>query len=650
MNRPMRLLIVAACCLALAAPFALVDEAPAHAAATTDGERPELAYLKQVNRWRPPSDPQLVLLLMAQFANAGRYVEGIDYFNDALKRFDSQLDDERRALYLTALASLRAQHANSVFLLRRPGWVRATLQLLDEAKRLTRGDAFVTRWMSGVVRAQLPGFLGERDNALQDLAWCEVHAARAPHLGWLREVYFHLAALHRARGDAAAAQRYQALSGLEHVSKPVIFTTPFSLDAGAGHMFSSRTIREVVPGTVYVLSGFEFTEYYFIVSADRRQLIAIDAGTRADAARAALEALRARVPSLPPLTTVLITHAHWDHVGGHRYFRSLDPAPRFIGRSNYQDELARDSMANPATLQRFFGQEFRLEDVLSYRPDVTIDRPTPLEVGGTRFELLPTRGGETDDALLVHMPEQGVTFVGDILMPYVGAPFAEEGSLDGMLAAIEQLHTLKPQVLLHGHEPLTQLFSSTAMLSDLRVHLAWLRDEVLRAMRSGQERGAIHAANLMPPTLESSAANVHLAYLVLRENVIDRLIDQNSGYWQSGLQGLDTLTDAERGTALVDYLGVSEARLAAAAERMLADGKHELAATVLRWTQPHFPDSARLAAARRLAYLKLVEKYQNINPFKFILYAGQVDHVAAQINPQPTALARESEGVAATPR
>ena len=41
-----------------------------------------------------------------------------------------------------------------------------------------------------------------------------------------------------------------------------------------------------------MLSGFEFTEYYFIVSADRRELIAIDAGTRPDSARAAHEALQ----------------------------------------------------------------------------------------------------------------------------------------------------------------------------------------------------------------------------------------------------------------------------------------------------------------------------------------------------------------------
>ena len=161
-------------------------------------------------------------------------------------------------------------------------------------------------------------------------------------------------------------------------------------------------------------------------------------------------------------------------------------------------------------------------------------------------------------------------------MPYLGAPFAEEGSVDGLLAAIEQVHGLQPRLLLHGHEPLTRIFTSTAMLDDLAVQIAWLRDAVLAAMRQGAERGAIHAANLVPPTLERSASSVHLAYLLLRENVINRLFDQHSGYWQAGLQGLDALTDADRGEMLVDYLGLSDAAIAAGAERMMADGKHEL--------------------------------------------------------------------------
>ena len=69
----------------------------------------------------------------------------------------------------------------------------------------------------------------------------------------------------------------------------------------------------------------------------------------------------------------------------------------------------------------------------------------------------------------------------------------------------------------------------------------------------------------MPPTLKHSTSAVHLAYLLLRENLINRLFDQHSGYWQNGLHGLDALSDADHGAALVDYLGLREAQIAAAA-------------------------------------------------------------------------------------
>ena len=173
------------------------------------------------------------------------------------------------------------------------------------------------------------------------------------------------------------------------------------------------------------------------------------------------------------------------------------------------------------------------------------------------------------------------------------------------------------------------------MLDDLRIQLAWLRREVLQAMRNGAERGAIQQANLVPPTLSSSSSDVHLAYLLLRENMINRLFQQDSGYWQNGLHGLDALTDADYGAALVDYLGLSDKQLAAAAERMIRDGKQELAAAVLRWAQARSPDSAPLNAARKLAYLKLMEKYQEFNPFKFIVYGGQIDQPIAQMNETP---------------
>jgi glyoxylase-like metal-dependent hydrolase (beta-lactamase superfamily II) len=633
MKRHVVLIVALACCGAL---LSLANGKPDASSSPADVHNPELAYLKYVNQLRPPSDPELHYILMGQFANAGRYAEGVEYFDGVLRRFKPALNDVQRAHYLIAIASLRAGEAQQISLLRRLGWMRETIALLDEAKRLTSGKMFVARWMSGVVRAQTPRYLGERDIAREDLLWCVEHADAAPHMGWLREPYFQLAALSRESGDDAEARRYQSLSGYANEVKPVVFTTPFASDAASGHTFSPRKIRELVLGRVYLLSGFEFTEYYFVVSADRQELIAIDAGTRADSAQTAHEALRAQFPGLPPLTTVLITHAHWDHVGGYRYFRGLTPAVRFIGRSNYQEELAHDAISNRATLQRFFGQRFRLEDVLNYKPDMEIEKPTTLVVGGTTFELLPARGGETDDAMFVHMPAERVLFVGDVLMPYFGAPFTEEGSVDGLLDSIQQIDGLQPRYLLHGHEPLTRIFSSTEMLNDLRVQLVWLRDEVRRAMREGRERGEIQQANLIPPTLARSPTSVHLAYLVQRENLINRVFDQNSGYWQNGMQGLDALASADYGEALLEYLDIPDSQLIAAIERMQSDGRHELAAALLRWTHSRLSESPTLATLHRTTYLKLMEKYQEFNPFKFILYAGEIDQPTAQINEDPT--------------
>jgi hypothetical protein len=282
---------------------------------------------------------------------------------------------------------------------------------------------------------------------------------------------------------------------------------------------------------------------------------------------------------------------------------------------------------------RFFGSGFDLGDVLRYKPDVMIDRPTEMTLGGTRISLLPAQSGETDDAMFIHLPADGVLFVGDALMPYFGAPFVEEGSVDGLLAAIDQIDGLAPRVLVHGHDPLTRIFNGTTMLQNLRTQLGWLRAEVLGAMERGTPRAEIIQSNLIPPTLRASPSSVQLAYLVMRDNAIDRLFDERSGYWQSGLVGLDALGDADQGAALVDYLELGEGELVGAARHMEADGRHELAASLLRAARARLPGSDRLRAEQRVVYLKLMEKYQAFDPFKFFIYSGQIDQNIKQMNP-----------------
>jgi hypothetical protein len=83
---------------------------------------------------------------------------------------------------------------------------------------------------------------------------------------------------------------------------------------------------------------------------------------------------------------------------------------------------------------------------------------------------------------------------------------------------------------------------------------------------------------------------------------------------------------------LVDYLGVSQSQVAKALQRLVADGKYELAASLLESCNGRFANSESVSKAGRLIYLKLMEQYQNYDPFKFLLYSAKAREQTTQMN------------------
>src|SRR5277367_3731889 len=148
---------------------------------SSGSRRPDLEYLKAVNSVAPPQDPQLLFLLMAQYSNANMQGEGAEFLSARLKEFDPRLTDAQKALYLSAIGLLRAQHASSVSLLHRIGYVKDTIAILDQAKQLSDGQVFVVNWIAGVVYTELPSVFRQRKAAQEELAWCAENADKAPH-------------------------------------------------------------------------------------------------------------------------------------------------------------------------------------------------------------------------------------------------------------------------------------------------------------------------------------------------------------------------------------------------------------------------------------------------------------------------------------
>src|SRR5204863_2593773 len=103
-------------------------------------------------------------------------------------------------------------------------------------------------------------------------------------------------------------------------------------------------------------------------------------------------------------------------------------------------------------------------------------------------------------------------------------------------------------------------------------------------------------------------------------------------YWQANLKGISHLGRAEHGEALVDYLGVSEKQLAKALQRMVNDGKYELAASLLESSGGRFAHSESVRKTERLIYLKLMEQYQNHDPFTCLLYSAKAGQQTPEVS------------------
>src|SRR5260370_15889060 len=145
---------------------------------------------------------------MAQYSNAKLREEGAELLSARLQEFGPRLTDAQKALYLSAIGLLRAQHASSVSLLHRVGYVKETIAILEQAKQLSGGKIFVVNWIAGIVHAQLPSLFHQKKAAQDELAWCVENIEKAPQAGWLREVYYHIGKLALADGEQAKAQDY----------------------------------------------------------------------------------------------------------------------------------------------------------------------------------------------------------------------------------------------------------------------------------------------------------------------------------------------------------------------------------------------------------------------------------------------------------
>ncbi|HEX4461218.1 MAG TPA: MBL fold metallo-hydrolase, partial [Polyangia bacterium] len=559
----------------------------------------------------PNADTQLLLVTMAQLMASHREREGYDYFGRLARE-----QPARAALFGSLQATMQARLANEVPLIHRIAWVDDAIAKLDAG---AAADPLLGRFARGLVFADLPARFGKARAAVADLEACLSAHERLP-FDFDRGIYRALAAAYRTLGDARRSADMLARSGLGAIDDDATprVLADVSVDAARGFRFSApRLVREA--DGVYVAEGYDFANLAFIVTP--AFVVAIDAGTTEETAGAAVSALR-RI-TRAPIKYVILTHGHWDHVGGLAAVR--EPGSIVIARAGFAEELAR-SRSYPPPFQYFFGSGTMKLDV---EPDKLVSAPESLTDGGLDLVLMPAKSGETADALFVQDRRHDLLFVGDAFMPYLGAPFVAEGSAEGYLGAIDQVLALHPRRLIHGHPPLTALFTIETM-PGLRDALGALYARGVDAARAARPLAELLHDDFLPDSLRAAPAAVQ-PYLVVRDTFLQRLYSEHAGYWQANGDGIDTFTRPEWAAALDVMGGGGEDAFVRAARELETRGDAGLALQIAELGLVRHPTSAQLHASRERALKTLREVYAQTNPFRFIVYSEMAGHGLAPV-------------------
>ena len=194
-----------------------------------------------------------------------------------------------------------------------------------------------------------------------------------------------------------------------------------------------------------------------------------------------LDDLRAVAPAAQDIGTVVNTHANGDHCYGNQ----LVAGAEIVASSSSAREMDEVPPAVLAGLMRSAGDlgdagtylrdifgPFTFDGIEAVPPTTTFDGQLDLLVGDRSVRLLELGPAHTRGDVVVHVPDAGVLFTGDLVF-HGGHPIVWAGPVQRWIDACDRLLALEPTVVVPGHGAV----ADGAAIALQRGYFEWLVDE-----------------------------------------------------------------------------------------------------------------------------------------------------------------------------
>ena len=305
-----------------------------------------------------------------------------------------------------------------------------------------------------------------------------------------------------------------------------------------------------------------------------------------------------------PISTIILTHGHADHIGGLKNM-SFDDEVMVIGQDNILKRIERYEMTqgwNAKINQIQFGLAEPVFARTWIGPTHTFHEQETLQVGDTTLELYAAKG-ETDDMCYTWVPEKRYLFCGDLFewtMPNAGNPQKVQRYPLEWAEALENMAALKPAWLFPGHgfvlqgEEIIQ-----TLLTDVAAFMRDLVEKVVARMNEGQMPYEIYHAVEPDPVL---AAKPYLkAFYDHPKFVVRNILRQYGGWWSGQADELLPASPAEQAKEVAELAGGVEA-IVARGRSKLANNELKLAAHLAEWATRAEPSNQMAQEFKRDVY------------------------------------------------